>query len=284
MVTLMQAQVHLDQENAGFWNMICGTGLAKHLGIEELDRESLKKFDAEFHRLYPYLSHYLGQISVKGGKVLEIGLGFGTVGQILHDAGADYHGLDIAPAPIELMQYRLGPVEPSNEGRLKVGSALDIPFSDGTFDQVISIGCLHHTGDLKKAIGEIRRVLKRGGIATLMLYHAYSYRRLVEAPAAWWRYHFRHVYDRAKYPTFDHLFRSMFDANADGEPCPHIEFVTKSSVPALMQGFETIEVAAENWLTAIDWFGGRIKYSREECLRRFARYMGHDLYIVARKS
>jgi ubiquinone/menaquinone biosynthesis C-methylase UbiE len=279
----MRAQVDIDKENAGFWNMICGTGLAKHLGIEELDRANLKKFDAEFARLYPYLSKYVDSAAVRGDKVLEIGLGFGTVGQILYEAGADYHGLDIAPAPIELMHYRLGAGGPYDEGKLKVGSALNIPFPGDTFDHVISIGCLHHTGDLKKAIAEIRRVLKPGGLATLMLYHAYSYRRIVEAPAAWWRYHFNHIYDRAKYPTFDHLFRSMFDANSDGEPCPHIEFVTKSSVPVLMQGFDTIRVAAENWLTAIDWFGGRIKYSREECLRRFARYMGNDLYIVARK-
>lgn len=277
------AQSRLDDENAAFWDMICGSSLAKHLGIEKLDRASLRLFDSSFSEIYPYLRKYLGTAAIRNGKVLEIGLGFGTVGQILHDAGADYHGLDIASAPVELMNYRLSAAGPYDRGKLKVGSAFNIPFADSTFDHVVSIGCLHHTGDLTRAIAEVRRVLRPGGHTTLMLYHAHSYRRIVEAPAAWCRYHFMRAYDRAKYPTFDHLFRSMFDASANGEPCPHVEFVTQKGVPSLMQGFETLQVTPENWLTAINWFGGLIRFSRDECLRRFSRYMGHDLYIVARK-
>ncbi len=40
-------------------------------------------------------------------RVLEIGLGYGTVGQLLAQAGAVYHGLDIAAGPVEMMRQRL---------------------------------------------------------------------------------------------------------------------------------------------------------------------------------
>src|SRR5262245_43715754 len=102
----MRAQALVDSENADFWNMICGSSLAKHLGIAVLDRANLKRFEASFNAIYPYLPKYIGPGTIKDGKLLEIGLGFGTVGQILHDSGADYYGLDIAPAPVELMKYR----------------------------------------------------------------------------------------------------------------------------------------------------------------------------------
>ena len=35
-------------------------------------------------------------------------------------------------------------------------SAFELPFAEGTFDYVFSLGVLHHTGDTRKAIGRSR--------------------------------------------------------------------------------------------------------------------------------
>ena len=65
------------------------------------------------------------------------------------------------------------------EQRVVQGSALEIPHPDGTFGHVVSIGCLHHTGDLPRAVAEVHRVLEPGGTAMVMLYNRHSLRQLV---------------------------------------------------------------------------------------------------------
>ena len=49
-----------------------------------------------------------------------------------------------------------------------------LPFSDASFDMVYSNGVLHHVPDIAKAIREVFRVLKPGGIVYLLLYHRNS--------------------------------------------------------------------------------------------------------------
>lgn len=48
--------------------------------------------------------------------------------------------------------------------RVEKGDALSLKFPDNSFDAVISITVLHHVADYKKAIAEVARVLKHGGI------------------------------------------------------------------------------------------------------------------------
>src|SRR5829696_8002487 len=69
-------QARIDEENASFWDELCGSSLARSLGIESADQGSLRRFDEEYMRIYPYLWRYLDLDSVRGRRVLEIGLGF----------------------------------------------------------------------------------------------------------------------------------------------------------------------------------------------------------------
>ena len=66
--------------------------------------------------------------------------------------------------------------------RVAQGSALEIPHPDESFDVVVSIGCLHHTGDIVRAVSEVHRVLRPGGAAMVMLYNSHSYRHAVMLP------------------------------------------------------------------------------------------------------
>jgi ubiquinone/menaquinone biosynthesis C-methylase UbiE len=50
------------------------------------------------------------------------------------------------------------------------GDAEDLSFEDGAFDIVYSNGVLHHTVSTEKAMDEVFRVLKPGGLAVIMLY------------------------------------------------------------------------------------------------------------------
>ncbi len=111
--------------------------------------------------------------AARGLKVLEIGCGLGTDGAQFAEAGADYTGVDLTDAAVELARKRF---ELFNlPGTFQTADAENLPFADESFDLVYSHGVLHHTPDTAKAIGEIHRVLRRGGRAMVMLYHSGSY-------------------------------------------------------------------------------------------------------------
>jgi len=111
--------------------------------------------------------------AARGLKLLEIGCGLGTDGAQFSEAGADYTGVDLTDAAVELARKRF---ELSNlPGTFQTADAENLPFPDESFDLVYSHGVLHHTPDTAKAIGEVHRVLRRGGRAMVMLYHSGSY-------------------------------------------------------------------------------------------------------------
>ena len=90
-------QAQVDQRNAAFWSELCGTGMARALGITGESPDALQRFDDAYFGFYPYLAGYVDRFDVSDRAVLEIGLGYGTLGQYLAEQGARYHGLDIAP-------------------------------------------------------------------------------------------------------------------------------------------------------------------------------------------
>jgi ubiquinone/menaquinone biosynthesis C-methylase UbiE len=111
--------------------------------------------------------------SARGLKVLEIGCGLGTDGAQFAESGADYTGVDLTEAAVELARKRF---ELFNlTGTFQTADAENLDFADESFDLVYSHGVLHHTPDTRKAVQEIHRVLRPGGRAVVMLYHRGSY-------------------------------------------------------------------------------------------------------------
>ncbi len=114
-----------------------------------------------------------GFSATRGLKVLEIGCGLGTDGAQFAEAGADYTGVDLTEAAVELARKRF---ELFNlPGSLRTADAENLDFANESFDLVYSHGVLHHTPETRQAIREVHRVLKPGGRAVVMLYHRNSY-------------------------------------------------------------------------------------------------------------
>lgn len=263
-------QAKLDQRNAAFWDELCGTTLAEQLGITGASADNLARFDEAYMGLYPYLEGYLPGEAARGKRLLEIGLGYGTVSQILAAAGADYHGLDIATGPVEMVRHRiheLGLNDP--EERVQVGSVLEAPHPDDSFDQIVTIGCLHHTGDLAGAVGEVHRMLRPGGAVMLMIYNRTSYRRAKMAAAE--------LPARLRGRSGDEEeMRGAYDRNAEGEAAPATEYTSKREAKELLGDFSKVNVRRENF----DY----TKYvPRERLLGWPAHLAGLDLYITAVK-
>jgi SAM-dependent methyltransferase len=269
----MPEQVELDARNAAFWDELCGSAFARRLGITDASPESLARFDAAYLAFYPYLSGYVEREAPAGRRVLEVGLGYGTLGELIARRGGDYHGLDIAEAPVEMTRERLRRLGfDESEERVQVGSALAVPHPDESFDLVYSIGCLHHTGDLRRAVAEVHRVLRPGGVAIVMLYHRYSVRRVVAAPLL-------QLAGRLR-PGGEGV-RALFDQGLDGEAAPHTEYVSRRGARRLFAGFADVRIRAENFDSIPLPRGLRIP--RTLFLKNLARVVGVDLYVRARK-
>jgi SAM-dependent methyltransferase len=165
------ANAQLKERVRAFWQEHpCGTKFSDaEMGTRKFfDRIEAHRYGKEWH--IPAAADFAG---ARGLKVLEIGCGLGTDGAQFARAGADYTGIDLTEASIELARKRF---ELSGlQGEFRVADAEQLDFADGTFDLVYSHGVLHHTPDIEAAVREIHRVLKPGGRAIVMLYHRGSY-------------------------------------------------------------------------------------------------------------
>jgi ubiquinone/menaquinone biosynthesis C-methylase UbiE len=94
------------------------------------------------------------------GLTLEVAVGTG-LNLPLYPPRAAVTGIDLTPEMLAIARHRasdLGrPVE------LVLGDAQELPFADSTFDTVVSTYAMCSVPDLVQTLGEMHRVLKRGG-------------------------------------------------------------------------------------------------------------------------
>lgn len=120
----------------------------------------------------PWMAEALGYETAAGLDVLDVGCGQGIDLMRFAQAGATVTGLDLTPRHVELARLHLDALDLA--GTVVEGDAERLPFPDASFDRVTSNGVLHHTPDFAAALREIRRVLRPGGDARLILYHRNS--------------------------------------------------------------------------------------------------------------
>jgi SAM-dependent methyltransferase len=282
------AATGVSQKNAAFWDELCGTHFAREHGIRDHSPESLRRFDEAYLAYYAYLMRYVRPEARAGQRVLEIGLGYGTVGQKLAEAGALYLGLDIARGPVAMMNERLDAA--GLRGLAVRGDVLHCPVASGSLDCVVSIGCLHHTGDLPRALEEVHRVLRPGGEAVVMVYNLFSYKSWGRWPLrtlrAW-----RQERRGEKARTATEVQRAAFDANSDGKAAPETVLVSSRRLRELCSRFSRVEVRTENCSDL--GFGGSVRLpldvrvgvslfvGRRGMIRWLGPRAGLDLYLVA---
>jgi SAM-dependent methyltransferase len=275
----MTQQQKIDSSNAAFWNELCGTQLAKSLGVVDASPTSLKRFDDWYLAYYPYLASHVPFAAMAGRDVLEIGLGYGTVSQKIAEGGARYCGLDIAHGPVAMVTHRLR--QAGLPGEAQQGSVLAAPFPDESFDYVVTIGCLHHTGSVRDALAECHRMLRPGGTLALMVYNAYSYRRWWQAPGPTLRYIAQEIGGyRGVIPAATADERGAYDTNQAGASAPHTDYISVKSLRDLCSNFTTFLATRENIAEEPPFR----RLSRNRLLNTFIPSIaGLDIYVTARK-
>lgn len=132
-------------------------------------------YDALSHRLllgslYRGIAADVAAVTQAGARVLEVGCGPGHLSiQLARDHGLEVTGLDLDPAMIELAgrnAERAGVLE-ERDPSFVVGDVAALPFTDGSFDLVVSTMSMHHWTDPAAGLVEIGRVLAPGGRALI---------------------------------------------------------------------------------------------------------------------
>ncbi len=91
------------------------------------------------------------------GAVLDVGSGTGILSQFARNARADLSFTMVDPAAGML---RFAP----QFARTVLGRAEYLPFREGSFDAVLAGDCIHHFSDPRRAIMELKRVMRKNGM------------------------------------------------------------------------------------------------------------------------
>jgi 2-polyprenyl-3-methyl-5-hydroxy-6-metoxy-1,4-benzoquinol methylase len=97
---------------------------------------------------------------LRGKKLLDAGCGTGWLSKRACERGATVTSLDVGAK-------LLAQVAKKCDSERVVGDILRLPFADGTFDVVVSSEVIEHTVEPRRAVSELARVLRPGGVLVI---------------------------------------------------------------------------------------------------------------------
>ena len=254
-----------------YWNL-------HTLGLQYVKDQELEVGSAEFfEHIRPWMNPFkfpdvmprIDRVAprLKGKHILEIGCGMGFDSLELMRRGIRLTATDLTPAAVNVARRHFEVAGVVAED-VRVANVLDLDFPDESFDGIYSIGVVHHTGDTQRALREIHRVMKPGGLMVIA-----------------------HIYRR---PSFFHMLSKLGRENIEfkEQDAPVIDFYTESEVGEMLHGFTIEEMTQDHYralpiartgLKAMLYtYGFRPVYNLlpESIAKRFA----HKISVVARKD
>jgi ubiquinone biosynthesis O-methyltransferase len=97
---------------------------------------------------------------IKNKKILDVGCGDGVLSYFLAKKGGDVTGIDISEKAIGFAKEKCKDI---NNLEFKVASVYKLPFSDETFDYVVSSEVIEHIAEPEKMLRGIKRVWNKKG-------------------------------------------------------------------------------------------------------------------------
>jgi ubiquinone/menaquinone biosynthesis C-methylase UbiE len=283
----------------GFWNANpCQSGLSQEAERRRyFDEISRKRFQGrEWH--VPMIAKF---DSFRGKDVLEIGCGVGTDGIEFARNGANYVGIDLTPNSVELTRERFKVF--GVPGQFEVANAEEgLPLPYASVDHVYSFGVIHHSPSPEKIVGEIYRVLRKGGTFTVMLYNRSSINYYVEIMFL------RRLFKWCLLPKFmprliaaatgfdrwkleghrDRLLKNKkltkdewISMNTDGPSCPLARVYNHEEAAALFGAFENVR--QEVWEFNVDHWSFIGKAIPDSLAKWIGRHWGWHRMIYGNK-
>jgi SAM-dependent methyltransferase len=121
--------------------------------------------------------HHLLQVvdfaAQRNRRVLDVGCGAGVDLVRFAAAGARTAGVDLSANAIRLAGQNLS--QQGLDAKLAVADGEALPFRSESFDYVFAHGVLQYTGNARRLVEEVRRVLSPGGTAFFQVYNRRSW-------------------------------------------------------------------------------------------------------------
>lgn len=164
----IQSGDHYKDQVQDQWNEdACGSHYVEH--AQEGTLEWYLEAERYRYDVYgPWMPKVMEFSRHAGEKVIEIGGGMGTDLAQFARHGAIVTDFDLSAGHLEHAKrnFRLRGLS----GEFVHGDGENIPFPDDSFDVVYSNGVIHHTPDTIGVARHMRRILKPGGKAIIMVY------------------------------------------------------------------------------------------------------------------
>lgn len=117
-------------------------------------------FSQTRNRQWYEVSFLVHQYMKAGERILDLGCGNGRIAEVIDEIKGQYVGMDVSSKLVEQAQK----LHPNQE--FVVGSMMQLPFEDASFDHVMMIASFHHIPSRAyraQVLKEVRRILKPGG-------------------------------------------------------------------------------------------------------------------------
>jgi 2-polyprenyl-3-methyl-5-hydroxy-6-metoxy-1,4-benzoquinol methylase len=146
-------------------------------------------FEREYFQLHPgkvkYLDYLVGLLrshGISGGRVLDVGAGYGFFLAALERAGYEAHGIEVSAHAVEQARGR------TRAAVLQQGAEEPFPFPDDHFDAITLLDVIEHLQDYGSTLASCHRCLKPGGKLLVITLNAHSLARpLLGKRWAWYQ-------------------------------------------------------------------------------------------------
>lgn len=146
--------------------------------VEVGSKEYFVQFDRSMER-WEYKNRLIDWIASRyqKGMLLEVGSGLGQDLAKFAKRGFSVTGIELARTVADMARKHLGVY--NLKGTVLQGNAEALGFLENKFDVAYSCGVLQHTTNMQRAIDEIHRVVRKGGLAVVIVYYRYSWFNLL---------------------------------------------------------------------------------------------------------
>jgi SAM-dependent methyltransferase len=151
----------------------------RHSTREVGTKEYFDDVEARKYFIEPHIPRFADFERWRGKRVLEIGCGLGTDAVNFARAGADYTGVDLSAASLELARKRFDVFGLPGTFHCLNAEGLAATLMGDSFDLVYSFGVIHHTPEPRSVIESARRLVRADGELRIMLYARNSWKAVM---------------------------------------------------------------------------------------------------------
>jgi ubiquinone/menaquinone biosynthesis C-methylase UbiE len=251
----------------------------KHFGYYPEGQEKLPKREAQ-HLMNEQLATALSLPN--GAHVLDAGCGEGGVAIHL----AQKHGLKVSG--IDLLDFNVGRANATaaednvQNVDFQIGTYMQLPFADNTFDGIYTMETLVHAPDYQKAMAELYRVLKPGGKLALFEYSIIP-KSQVPAQQKQGYENIRHINRVSSMPAFNEFKHGTFASKLDNAGFTGVK--ERDITPRIMPMLELFYHKAHRPYKVIKALGLQDKFINTMSAVEFYKYpeLWHYNIVTAQK-